>query len=633
MTVTDIDIDNRDVAPEGVAPEGVAGTTDAKWGAIRTGLAVYGSYLAVALWATGHVWWNVKGRVLASNPGDHTFFEWMLAHGARLVTHPENPFFSHAMNAPDGVNMMANTSVLGVAIPLSPITLIFGPEVAVATLLTLALFGTAAAWYHVLRRHLVSSWPAAFVGGALCGFAPALIAHASGQPNLVAQFLVPFIVSGMIRLPERPVRRGIVLGLLMTYQAFVNEEVLFVTCLATGVFILVYTGFHPELARRSARAFLAGVGVAAAVTAVLLAYPLYWQFFGPQAYHGLPFGPSMYPADLLSYSAYARESIGGNGGGGVLGGSPNEDNAAFGWPLLALVVLVTVRLWRRRILVRAAAITGLAFAAISLGPTIRMGGSSTGIPGPFALLTRIPPFDLAVPGRFAFVVAPVIGVLIALGCQHAIQVGPAMRRLGVPWTPLWAGVLIGAVLPVLPTPIPVTSRPPIPEFISGGGWRGYVPAGRTIVTVPLPAWRNPEPMRWQAVTGFEYEIPRGYFLGPTSHTDPQAIFGAPPRPTATKWYAMSLLPRQPKPAVGGDSPLGTELAPRTPSGAATVVSTADRQAAAADLRYWRAAIVVLPPGGRNEEALWKATTELLGFRPTWVGGLWLWDVRTLVAGE
>ncbi|GIH13066.1 glycosyl transferase [Rugosimonospora africana] len=591
-------------------------------------------FLLGALETTAHLWRDVSGRLLASNHGDHTLFEWMLARGALLVTHPENPFFTHRMNVPAGVNMMANTSALSMTIPLAPVTLIWGPVVAFAVMLTLALWLTALAWYYVFSRHLVESRFGAFVGAGLCGFAPAMVAHASGQPNLVAQFAIPFMALATLRLAGRPVRRGILLGLLITYQAFLNEEVLFLAGLAIGAFVVLYALFDRQRARREVRRFLIGLGVAALTGGVLLAYPVYWQFFGPHAYHGLPFPPGSYQLDAVAYVTYARESVGGRVAAPALGQSPNEDNASFGWPLVALAVVVTVYLWRRSALVRAGAVTALIFAVLSLGPKIEIGNHHTGVPGPYRLLLYVPLVDLSVPGRYAFAVIVVLGMLLALGIQRVLDLTSGSRRTRLHWAPLWLIVLLGALIPVLPTPIPTVGRAPVPGFIASGQWRGYVPEGRTIVSVPLPAYRFPDPMLWQASTRLAYQIPRGYFLGPSGTTNRAARFGAPPRPTATKLYAVYLLPYQPSPYVGGDTPLGTVVKPRDPEAArarATTVTAADRRNALADLRYWRAAVVILAPG-RNEALLSRTTSALLGFQPTWVNGVWLWDVRKIVGG-
>ncbi len=45
----------------------------------------------------------------------------------RIFTHGENPLFTPQLNAPDGVNLMANTGLLGLTVPLVPVTLLFGP--------------------------------------------------------------------------------------------------------------------------------------------------------------------------------------------------------------------------------------------------------------------------------------------------------------------------------------------------------------------------------------------------------------------------------------------------------------------------------------------------------------------------
>src|ERR1044071_7104189 len=92
------------------------------------------------------------GRGLARNDDGHGFFLFVMAHGERVLFHGANPLISDRLNVPDVVNMMANTSVLAVALPLAPVTHLFGPGVSVVLGLTLGLAGTAAAWYWVLSR-------------------------------------------------------------------------------------------------------------------------------------------------------------------------------------------------------------------------------------------------------------------------------------------------------------------------------------------------------------------------------------------------------------------------------------------------------------------------------------------------
>ena len=198
----------------------------------------------LAFWVTSGLWRHVSALTLVNGGSDVHFFEWALVHATRIFSHGENPFFTPALNAPNGVNLMANTGLLGLTVPLVPVTLLFGPAVAFTVMLTGGLTATAWAWYHVLSRHIVGFWPAALVGGLFAGF---MVNQVNGHPDLVNQFLIPFIVWRAISL--RRARDGVVLGLLITWQAFLNEELLFQAGLAVAVFVVVYAVFRPAEVR------------------------------------------------------------------------------------------------------------------------------------------------------------------------------------------------------------------------------------------------------------------------------------------------------------------------------------------------------------------------------------------------
>src|SRR2546421_935109 len=157
-------------------------------------------YLVGAGYVTGGLWPDLDGRVQANNVQDQGAFEFFLAHGARVLAHLSNPLFDGQVNVPAGVNMMANTSILGLSVPLAPVTLLFGPAAAYAALLVLAPALTATAWYFVLSRHVVRSRLAAAVAGGFCGFAPGLVSQSNGHPNVATQFLVPLILLQVAKL-------------------------------------------------------------------------------------------------------------------------------------------------------------------------------------------------------------------------------------------------------------------------------------------------------------------------------------------------------------------------------------------------------------------------------------------------
>ncbi|WP_423203130.1 hypothetical protein [Krasilnikovia cinnamomea] len=559
------------------------------------------SYLALAVLVLLQLWRDPNGRVLSANDDDHGVFLFMIAHGERVVFHGADLLVSDRLNAPAGVNMMANTSVLALSLPAAPVTHLLGAGVSVALLLTLGLAGTAAAWYWLFTR-LVRGRLAAWLGGLWCGFAPAMVSHANGHVNFVCQFVVPFIVWQVLRLrePGRVVRGGLALALLITVQAFINEETLLFTALALGVFALAYAVQRRREAVAVWRRFVAGLGVAAAAAGALLAYPLWHQFFGAGSYHGQPFPPDQYVTDLLSLGAYARQSLAGNAAlARAVSVSATEENTFFGVPMLIMLGVMVVMLWRSAA-ARATALAGAVLLVMSLGPQLRVAGHDTGIPLPFGLISHVPILDLVSVTRFAMVSATLVGVLIALAADR-IRDYPHRRRVA-----FWAGLAV-ALVPVLPKPLPIVGADPLPPFLTQGTWRQYVSADRTLVPVPLPEVTHGRAgMRWAALSGLEFAVPGGYFMGPAD----------PPSDETGSWHAP---PRASTVLLDWVREYGIR----------PVLTPVDRRAARTDLSFWRADAVVLVPGSDKADLLAATLTDLLGRSPQRIGGVQVWDVRDL----
>jgi hypothetical protein len=559
------------------------------------------SYLALSLVVMCQLWLDPNGRMLASNKDDHGVFMFMFAHGERVMFHGATPFFSDRLNAPVGVNMMANTSVLALSLPVAPITHFFGVGVSIALLITLGLAGTAAAWYWLFSRHLVTSRLAAWIGGLWCGFAPAMVSHANGHVNFVSGYVVPFIVWQVLRLrePGRAVRGGLTLAALVVLQVFINEESLLFTALALGVFVVAYAAMDWPRARRVARQFLAGLGVASLAAGAVLAYPLWYQFFAPGNYHGQPFPPDEYATDLLSIGAYARQSLAGYAAlTRHMSVSPTEDNTFFGPFGLVLIIAAVVVLWRS-VTARAAAVSGLVLLVVSMGPELKAALHDTGVPLPFGLVSHVPIIDLVSVTRFALVPAAVAGVLLALATDK-LRATPGRR-----WK-LWRIGLVLALVPLTPKPLPIMVADPLPPFLTQGTWKPYVTGDRTLVPVPLPEVTSGRTgMRWATLSGMAFPVPRGYFMGPADPpADDTGSWNAPPRFTSTllSWVREYGL----RPAL----------------------SDADRARIRADLTYWRAGVVVLIPDSRHGDVLLLTLVDALG-PPQLVGGVEVWDMRGL----
>ncbi|MDG4788929.1 DUF2079 domain-containing protein [Micromonospora sp. WMMD1102] len=600
----------------------------------RTDLLVALVAIVGAGWVTSGLWLDPNGRAITVNSSDQALFEWLLAYGAHALTHGQNPFFTDLVNVPDGVNLAVNTSVTVYAVVFAPLTYTVGAPATFLVILTGNIAATAFGWYWLLSRKLLRNTAAAVLGGLFIGFAPGLVAHANAHLNWSAGWVVPMLLWGVLRLrqPGRWLRNGLLLGLLVAVAFSIAAEGLFFTALACAVFFGTWaTDRHRRAEARAALPdFLRGLGVTALVAFALLSYPLWLHFLGPQRFHGTGFDPVIHAEDIAAYGAYPQRSLAGELGLGTsLAPNPTEENSFLGLPLLLLAVVCFVVLWRRtdptrRATLRAIGVTTLVFAVLSWGPRVKIFGTHTDVPLPYALLGHLPVFNAALPSRLALVVGPLVGLLLA----HTVDLlragrdsrqaeaspggaGPVSGGAAPPSGRARAGWLAGfavALLPLLPVPLLTSAREPIPEFVTAGTWRQYVSPGGTLTPLPLTLDLAPDGQRWQAYAlshrQGEFGIPSGFFLGPGG-PDGRGRIGPVPRATD------ALLLRV---AETGERP---------------VITDADRAAARADLRYWRVEAVVLADrvhGAKfpiHTDALLDVTTALLG-PPERVADVHLW---------
>lgn len=559
------------------------------------GLAVVLAFLALSFYVFHGLWADLDGRYLKDALQDQNQWEWFVGVTTDNITHLRNPLFTHAQGMPDGVNLMANATMLGLTVPLIPVTVLFGETVTFALVLTLGMAASAWTWYWLIRRRLVDSRWAAAAGGALAAFAPPMVSHANGHPNFVVLFMLPLIIDRALRLCDArsTARDGVLLGLFAAYQIFLGEEPLLIAALGMVVFGLAYLLADRRRALAAVRPLGRGLAVAAAVCLPLLAVPLYWQFRGPQSYHSVLHGDNAgnSPRALIEYAA--RSLFGDPGTAGRLALNTTEQNAFYGWPLLAFGAAVCVWMWRRP-LVRALAVTGCAALLLSLGPRVPVPRTDVVLPGPWRLMAELPLFESVIEGRVAMVCAPVLGVLLALALDRILRMRVReLRTLGL----LAAAA---ALVPVLPLPLAVRERAPVPDFITSGAWKPYLREGEALVAVPLPDPAQADALHWQVEAGFGFRLAGGYYNGPWG-PERIGIYGAPPR-------HLSNLLRDVR--YGAQPPEVTEQW---------------REQARRDLAYWKAGAVVLPSQDRDAE-LRELLTGLLGRPPEQVKDVWVWRV-------
>ena len=340
--------------------------------------AVY--YLLAALALTLWLWRDPASRMVAGNPNDADQFAWFFRYDATAVAHWHLPaLVTTAMNAPQGVNVMWNTFMLLPGIVLAPVTLAWGPQVSLTLLLSIGFAGSATAMFAVLRRWQVSV-PGAALGAAVYGFSPALLHSAIGHYDLQFAVFPPLIADAVLRLATGRAsarRGGLWLGLLVTAQLFISEEILFDTGLATILLLIVIAASRPRDVAGRIAALAGGLGTAACVMAVIAGYPLWVQFFGPLHENGSPFTTDFFKNDLSGFvvpSSYLLFHTAGSAAeASRYQGLLPEYLGYLGWPLIAVLAAGTIRFWRR-LPVRASAVAWAVLEVFSLGGTLLASG-------------------------------------------------------------------------------------------------------------------------------------------------------------------------------------------------------------------------------------------------------------------
>jgi hypothetical protein len=486
----------------------------------RRTLLLTGVYcLLGAVAATMWLWRDPASRLVAGNPYDTDQFAWYFRYDATAVAHFRLPaLITEGMNAPQGVSVMWNTFMLLPGMLLAPVTLLAGPQVSLTILMTAGFAGSAFALIAVLRRW-GASMPAAALGGGVYGFSPALIQSSLGHYDLQFAVLPPLIAHAALSLAtgrcgpgSRTARCGALLGLLAALQLFINEELLFDTGVAVVIMTAVIAASRPRLIAARLRDVAAGLGVAGAAAAIVAGYPLWVQFFGPLRQQTSPFTPDFFKNDLAGFvqpsSLVLLHTKSSAAFAASYPGQLPEYLGYLGWPLLVVLVLVTVRFWRQ-LPVRVTAVAFVVLAACSLGGTLLAGGvEHAGIKLPWYWLQTLPVTGSVLPDRFSIIADGAAAAAFTFGFDAAWRRWP-----GAKW---FVAVLAAvAVVPLVPAPLPEAPVTALPA-----GWSVVfsalrLPASAHVLVVPIPVSTFTEALRWQADTGQPGSIVGGYYMGPT----------------------------------------------------------------------------------------------------------------------
>lgn len=457
--------------------------------------------------------------------GDFTLTIWFLGWVPHALAHGLNPFYSHYLFVPTGVNLAQNTEGPLLGLVAAPITLAFGPLVTANLLLVTAMPLSATAAFVVLRKWQLW-WPAAAVGGLIYGFSPYMVGQAVDHPVLLFLPLPPFIAFTIASILQRrgsPLRLGIQLGLLVAAQYLISQEVLATVAIFAMIAIVCIAACHPLNIPEMVRAGLAPAGIALGVAVALLAYPVWMLTAGPQHVNGSTFPiANPYHNDLLSFvvpGPLQKVSLGmGSLGTHLVGQSnPTETGGYIGIPLF---VIIGIFAWRSRRSPRMQLATVLLIVAalLSLGPYLTVNGHLTHVPLPFWLLVHLPLLNNVLPNRISFEMDACIAAIVGFGLDDFRRIPRARkhspsRRARRAWGGAVAAGVTLAVVVVFQLPQwPNASGPAVvlpPEVLRA------IPAGDPVaITYPYDAGLITEPMLWQAEGGFPFRLVGGYAYHP-----------------------------------------------------------------------------------------------------------------------
>jgi len=502
-----------------------------------------GAYLVLSL----VVWWNVWSAPTSTTTcgcGDSALFLWFFAWPAHALAHGLDPWWSSAMSTPGGVNLLANTSELGLAVPLAPVTWIWGPVASMNVALTLApaLSGLAA---FVLLRRWVSWLPAAFVGGLLYGFSPLVLVSLTDAHLMLGWAMVPPLViacidellfpRGWAFRRRGPAEIGMVLGLLCIFQFFVGTEVLVLWGIAAaiGAVFLVAYGLVVHGRRLGAvlqphvRRVATGLGVTAALAGLALAYPTWFALAGPAhtsgrvwptlelGYEGTTVHDFLWPAPVSAGFTLFTHRVGGYQG-------PTLSGQYVGVALLVVAALGVVACRRNRRV--------LLFGSLAVVGGVLSLGERKDLWLPWQVLARRPLLENIIPSRFVLVVYLALAVILAIAVDQTRHV--VLERLsGDPGPPSASypstsrssrssrvlatslAVIVGAIalVPIgtyLARSIPTTS-----QQVRSPTWVTRVapglPAHHVVLMLPVPYQVIESAMAWQSVAGFPYLMAGG----------------------------------------------------------------------------------------------------------------------------
>jgi hypothetical protein len=483
------------------------GRVRAALGSVPTWIWVLAADLAVAIITVGrYAIADPKTICACVGTQDPAAYMWALSWWPHAIAHGLNPFVTHYLWAPTGVNVAKAAMIPAAAIVMAPITALAGP---VASYNALSILGPALSAFtaYLLCKRLVHRELPAIVGGYLYGFSAYEFAQLTGHLNLTLVFLLPVIVHLALKRLDGEISRTAyvpLMTLLLVAQAGLSTELL-----ADGVGLaaltLLLAWAIATRARRKAIVRLLLESLAAGALAMLLASPfLYYALFSGGIPKGSPNLSDVYGLDALNplfptYSTWLGRHDFLSLGLSYEGGNVSEADGYIGILLAGAFLAWMISAWRSSMLAQVLAFVAGVSLLAALGSHLHVAGHQT-IALPFNIVRTLPVFDNIVPSRIVLFTM----LVLAVGVSAWLAASSSVWR--------WAVVLLGSLLIAPNLLSALYGVPPRnPRFFASSTYKHYLARGETILALPFGA--NDVSNLWQAETGFSYYMPEGYVSG------------------------------------------------------------------------------------------------------------------------
>jgi hypothetical protein len=574
-------------------------------------LVVIAGFAVPAVALFWHAWSGHPSSTLTCACGDAGQTVWFVAWPAYAIAHGLDPFFSGALEAPYGVNLLSNASAVPVGVLLAPVTWAAGPVA--ATNVALTLCPALSAWGLWLAcRRLVSWRPAAVVAALLFGYSPFVVTNVAlghvGVSLLVAPPLLLLATRQLLFGPaERRTRWAVGIGALLALQYLLSSEILAIV-VVVGVPCALVAAVVGHRCLPPPRDLLRAVGVAGLVAAMLLAFPVWFFLAGAQHLRG----PLWQGASIQGNTLVALWDPGHYGSStgtllhfGGYEGHIGPPSSYLGPVVLALAAVAFVSAWRRRTAWLLVAGTLVAVAS-SFGILLWIRpGDAQNVWLPWRVLGTWPLLDDVIPQRFSAVTDLCVALLIGVGIDAVVRRVRLRRRAGT-WRTVTASCCIVASGAAVVSLWWTYQVPFVTRTVSPPAWyetaAPRLAPGTVVLSYPFPfpLDGSSAAMVWQAVDGMRFELAGGYVKAPAADGRPLADLPPP--------EANGVLAR---------------LTARAP-GRLPVADTRTVGALREAIAHWRVDEVVVATRGRDPALARRLFTRAIGRPPERELGVWVW---------